>query len=80
MDNLKVAFEWKKLDFMYPSANEKSAALESQQLIPENNLPLGLEVYQDRLFVTIPRWKPGVAASLAYIYLNGEYLDTIGDL
>ncbi|XP_019869403.1 protein yellow [Aethina tumida] len=77
MDNLKVAFEWKKLDFMYPSANEKSAALESQQLIPENNLPLGLEVYQDRLFVTIPRWKPGVAASLAYIYLNDTPSDPI---
>ncbi|CAH0564842.1 unnamed protein product [Brassicogethes aeneus] len=70
MDNLRVAFEWKVVDFLYPSQEERSLALQNKAFIPENNIPMGLEVYKDRLFITIPRWRPGVGASLAYIYLN----------
>jgi hypothetical protein len=76
MDNLRVAYQWQELDFEYPSESARQAALESQEFIPENNLPLGLEVYGDRLFVTVPRWKPGVAASLNYIKLSGEFRAT----
>ena len=50
---------------------------ETRQLFPsykqEDNLPLGLEVAGNRLFITVPRWKPGVAASLNYIMLNGQF-------
>lgn len=70
MDNLRVAFQWRILDFDYPSEEIRSQAIQRKEFIPENNLPLGLEVYKDRVFVTVPRWKAGVAASLAYINLN----------
>ena len=40
----------------------------------EDNLPLGLEVAGDRLFITVPRWKRGVVASLNYIKINGGYI------
>lgn len=70
MDNLRVAFEWKQVDFEYPSNEARQEAIDNRDFVPENNLPLGLEVYGDRLFITLPRWKSGVAASLTYIKLT----------
>lgn len=68
IDNLKVMYQWKQMDYDWPNN-------ETKQMFPfyrqEDNLPLGLEVAGNRLFVTVPRWKPGVAASLNYIMLNG---------
>ncbi|XP_044730756.1 protein yellow [Chrysoperla carnea] len=75
MDNLKVAFEWKQLDFNYPSVQDRTEAIENGVFIPENNIPMGLEVYENRLFVTVPRWKDGVPASLTYIHLNDTSKD-----
>ncbi|CAG9817905.1 unnamed protein product [Phaedon cochleariae] len=77
IDNLTVAFQWKQLDFEYPSDTSRHQAIVSRDFISENNVPLGLEVYEDRLFLTIPKWKAdGVAASLAYIKLTGEQYKT----
>lgn len=67
VDKLRVAYQWKQMDYDWPNN-------ETKQLFPfykqEDNLPLGLEVAGNRLFITVPRWKPGVAASLNYIMLN----------
>lgn len=71
--NLRVAFQWKQLDYEWPSN-------ETKQLFPgykqEDNLPLGLEVTHNRIFVTVPRWRLGVVASLNYFYINGECSST----
>lgn len=72
VDNLKVAYEWKQLDYNYATPEARNEAIKSKEFIPENNLPLGIEVYGNRLFISVPRWKPGVPASLNYIYLNGK--------
>ncbi|CAH1100623.1 unnamed protein product [Psylliodes chrysocephalus] len=67
IDSPNVAFKWKQVDFDYPTTQDRWDATNSKQFIPENNIPLGLEVYGDRIFITVPRWKEGVAASLVYI-------------
>jgi hypothetical protein len=67
---LEVIFEWKELDFAYPNSRARQEAVESQSFIPSNNVPVGLEVWNNKLFITVPRWKRGVPASLAYVYLN----------
>lgn len=72
MDNLRVAFQWKQLDFDFPSEEARQQALANGDFIPENNLPLGMEVYKDRVFLTVPRWKTGVPASVTYFSLNGQ--------
>lgn len=41
----------------------------SREYIPLNILPLGIDVWQDRLFLTTPRWKNGVPASLSALNL-----------
>ena len=72
MDNLRVAYQWKQIDFEYPNIDERQAAITNLTFISENVIPVGLEVYKNRLFITLPRWKKGVPASLAYIDLNGK--------
>lgn len=67
---LDVIFEWKELDFAYPNSRARQEAVDSQSFIPSNTVPVGLEVWKNKLFITVPRWKRGVPASLAYVYLN----------
>ncbi|XP_033226339.1 uncharacterized protein LOC117178905 [Belonocnema kinseyi] len=67
LDKLRVAYQWKQMDYDWPNNETKEQFPFYRQ---EDNLPLGLEVAGNRLFITVPRWKPGVAASLNYIMLN----------
>ncbi|XP_046484185.1 protein yellow-like [Neodiprion pinetum] len=67
INNLQVVYQWKLLEYAWP--NEDTQLLFSHY-VQANNNPLGLEVAGDRLFITIPRWKPGVVATLNYVYLN----------
>uniref|UniRef100_A0A1B0FMQ5 Protein yellow n=1 Tax=Glossina morsitans morsitans TaxID=37546 RepID=A0A1B0FMQ5_GLOMM len=69
-DNLRVAYEWKEIDFKYASAEKRWMAIENFEFKPSNVIPFGIEVYRTRLFVTLPRWRSGVPASLAYLDLN----------
>ncbi|XP_077276653.1 L-dopachrome tautomerase yellow-b [Temnothorax americanus] len=64
---LRVAYRWKQIDYEWPNNDIKRLFPDYKQ---EDNLPLGLEVAGDRLFITVPRWRQGVAASLNYIWLN----------
>ncbi len=64
-DNLRVAYQWKQIDWKYPSDETRAEAIANKSFVPENVIPVGLEVYQSRLFITLPRWKTGVPASLA---------------
>jgi len=70
-DKLQIAYQWKQIDYDWPSNDIKRLFPDYKQ---EDNLPLGLEVAGDRLFITVPRWRQGVAASLNYIKLNSNYL------
>ncbi|KAL9924555.1 protein yellow [Glossina fuscipes] len=71
-DNLRVAYEWKAIDFKYASAEKRWMAIENFEFKPSNVIPFGIEVYRTRLFVTLPRWRSGVPASLAYLDLNAN--------
>ena len=68
----KEEFSWKIIDFDYPDQRTREEALNSGKFIPKNNLPLGLERWKNKLFVTLPRWKEGTAATLTYIDLNSK--------
>ncbi|KDR24297.1 Protein yellow, partial [Zootermopsis nevadensis] len=64
-----VIYEWNKLDFTWPDDSFKARFLDSSQFIPENTTISGVKVWRDRLFVTLPRWRRGVPATLASIPL-----------
>lgn len=72
-DNLRVAYQWKQIDFEYQNVDERQLAIANGTFIQENVIPVGIEVYQNRLFITLPRIKNGVPASLAYIDLTGKF-------
>ncbi|XP_043064350.1 protein yellow [Drosophila ficusphila] len=69
-DNLRVAYEWREMDFKYADPDQRWTAIERGDFKPANVIPFGLEVAGHRLFVTLPRWRAGVPASLAYLDLN----------
>lgn len=73
MDQLHIVYEWRQLDYQFPSPEARQQALDADTFIPMNNLPVGLEIHGDRLFVTVPRWRYGVPSSLNYINLKGEF-------
>ncbi|XKL69648.1 hypothetical protein PGB90_007417 [Kerria lacca] len=69
-NKLKERFSWKQVDFKFENESTREAALRSGDYVAENNVPLGVEVWKNKLFVTVPRWKAGVAATLTYIDLD----------
>lgn len=52
---LQEKFQWKEMTFNWPSEAVKQEYTTSRRYIPENNLPLAIEIWRDKLFVTIPR-------------------------
>uniref|UniRef100_A0A1B6DJW0 Bee-milk protein n=1 Tax=Clastoptera arizonana TaxID=38151 RepID=A0A1B6DJW0_9HEMI len=67
---LYEVFSWKQLDFQFPNNTIRNSLLHSKKYIPENNNMLGLEVWKDKLFITVPRWYTGVASTLNYVSLH----------
>ncbi|GBP62861.1 Protein yellow [Eumeta japonica] len=69
--SINTLFRWKQIDYDFPSEEEHRAALESGAFIPLNVIPLGIERWKDRVFVSTPRWKSGVPATLSALALDG---------
>lgn len=67
--NLELKFQWKTIDFDFEN-KDRQEYINSKKFIPENVIPIGLDIYKDRLFLTLPRLKHGVPATLAYINLT----------
>lgn len=56
---LQERFAWRSMDYAYPDDFSRQQALLSRQFVPENNLPVGIEVWGNKLFVSVPRWREG---------------------
>ncbi|KAL9909646.1 dopaminechrome tautomerase-like isoform 1-T1 [Glossina fuscipes fuscipes] len=63
----EIVSEWRKLDFEYRTYEQRQQAIINREFIVEQSLPLGIDIYQNRIFITTPRWKDGVPASLGTI-------------
>ncbi|KAK7868092.1 hypothetical protein R5R35_005542 [Gryllus longicercus] len=75
---LRELLAWKQVSFAFADDAARSRALDSGDFVPEHNAPLGLDVSGDRLFVTVPRWRKGVAATLNVIHLDDAMLRSDG--
>ncbi|CAK1604337.1 unnamed protein product [Parnassius mnemosyne] len=67
----KLRFAWKEVDYVWGSPDQRENAINDKQFIPAHNLPLGLDRWKNKLFITVPRWKNGVASSLNYVDVDG---------
>ncbi|XP_049948363.1 protein yellow-like [Schistocerca serialis cubense] len=64
---LRTLYQWRQIDFEFPSELARQQMAASGRYVRRNALPLGLDVYGDRIFVSVPRWKDGIPATLATI-------------
>ncbi|KAK3094755.1 hypothetical protein FSP39_005767 [Pinctada imbricata] len=61
----EIAYNWTTVDLLWPNCSMKREMVSDGSFIPENNIIDGVRVYKDRIFVTIPKLKPGVPVTLA---------------
>ncbi|XP_058128159.1 protein yellow [Anopheles ziemanni] len=67
---LQERYSWQQLDFVFPNQRLKQQALASGDYVPTNGLPVGIERWENKLFVSVPRWKDGIPSTLNYIDMN----------
>ena len=63
----ELVYQWVSVEFLWPNDTFKQEYIDTGKYIPENNAINGIKVYNDSVFLTIPRLKVGVAASLVMI-------------
>jgi hypothetical protein len=56
---LQERFNWRQLDWVFPNIQTRDRAIASGDYIPTNGLPVGIERWQNKLFVSVPRWRNG---------------------
>ena len=56
---LTERFAWTHVDYAFPSERIRQEALYTGLYVPENNLPVGIEVWRNKMFITVPRWMKG---------------------
>lgn len=69
--------KWKQIEFEYPSPNGTSDFVFPEphlnpmfDYIPYNNIPMGISCHKNLLFITIPRRREGIPATLNCINLD----------
>lgn len=53
--SLTEKFAWKSIEFAWRTDAEEQDAQLKKYYISENNLPMGIDVWSNKLFITIPR-------------------------
>ncbi|XP_031828175.2 yellow-h [Nomia melanderi] len=64
---MELVYAWSTVDYTYDSVEARDAAIYDGDFIAENNLPLGLDVWREKVFITLPKWKNGIPATLATV-------------
>lgn len=59
VSRLQERYNWRQLDWVFPNQAVRDRAIASGDYIPTNGLPVGIERWQNKLFVTVPRWRNG---------------------
>ncbi|XP_015591221.1 protein yellow isoform X2 [Cephus cinctus] len=73
--SMELVFSWDMVDFEFGSKEARRRAIFEGEYIPENCLPLGLELWRDKVFVTLPRWKEGIPVTLATVSKNARSIN-----
>ncbi|PZC86388.1 hypothetical protein B5X24_HaOG209107 [Helicoverpa armigera] len=69
---LGTLYRWKQIDYEYPSAQARQQAINNRQFIQANVIPLGVERWKDRVFISTPRWKSGTPATLSTVPIGAS--------
>lgn len=66
-DDFMVEYEWSHINFTWKSNADYRKAISTKTYIPENNALVGIKIYDDKLFLALPRLRTGTPVTLAYI-------------
>lgn len=72
----KVLYEWSYINFTWLNPDALHTAVSLGQYLPENNIISGIKYYDKWMYLTLPRMKQGVPATLARILANTYENDT----
>ena len=59
-----IVFEFVSVHYNWNNASQRQRAIQNGDYIVQNNIITGIKVYKDQVFVTVPRWRSGVPATL----------------
>lgn len=65
-------YEWSSVNFTWPSRSAYEEALQNGVYIPEHNALIGIKVYKDRMYLALPRLRPGTPITLASVPINHQ--------
>ncbi|XP_071448863.1 protein yellow-like [Hetaerina americana] len=68
--SLEELYGWKVLDYAWPSEESRDGAIARGDYIPKNNIIVGIKAWKERLFISVPRWHPGVPSTLNWVPYN----------
>ncbi|BFZ09231.1 hypothetical protein BsWGS_12270 [Bradybaena similaris] len=70
----KLMYEWKFLEFQWPSETEKENRISDGSYVVNRSLLTGIKVYKDKVYLTIPRWMwtSGHPVTLAKVVTVGD--------
>ncbi|KAL4222362.1 hypothetical protein ACF0H5_018401 [Mactra antiquata] len=63
----EVVYQWNIVEYEWPNDTYKEEQITSGNYIPQNSAVHGIKLYKGRVYVTVPRLKPGVPSSLNVI-------------
>jgi hypothetical protein len=58
-NRLQERYNWRQLDWVFPNPQIRDRLIATGDYVPTNGLPVGIERWQNKLFVTVPRWRNG---------------------
>ena len=62
--NYRVIYQWNLIESEWQNLEDREKSLANGSYIPENNPITGIKLWKDNLYLTIPRWRNGVPATL----------------
>ncbi|XP_033215188.1 protein yellow-like [Belonocnema kinseyi] len=65
--NYRVIYQWNIIEPEWPNQEDRETSLANGSYIPENNPITGIKLWKDNLYLTVPRWRNGVPATLTVI-------------
>lgn len=66
-NTFELEYQWTYINYTWPSQSEYQNSLASKRYIPENNAMSGIKIYNDRIYMALPRLRAGTPVTLAYI-------------
>lgn len=68
----QIVYKWTKLDYDWPNDQDRQNYIRNRSFIVQNNIITGIKVFQKRVYVSVPRWRQGVPATLNEVVINSK--------